>query len=52
MSEQGKKSFFRGLMDRVGGGSQQGDESPAESVLAAPGPTAPGQVQEKPKGEP
>jgi fused signal recognition particle receptor len=51
MSEQGKKSFFRGLMDRVGGGSQQGDESPAESGLATHQPTAPGQVQEKPKGE-
>jgi len=50
--EQGKKSFFRGLMDKIGVVSQQGEESPAEAGLPLQQPTASAPVQDKPKGEP
>jgi fused signal recognition particle receptor len=51
MSEQGTKSFFRGLMDKISGASQPGEETPAESGLPAAQPIVNGQAQEKPKGE-
>ena len=50
--EQGKKGFFRGLMDKIGGVSQPGDETPAVSELPLQQPEVSAPVQEKPKGEP
>jgi fused signal recognition particle receptor len=50
--EQAKKGFFRGLMDKIGAGSQQGDEAPAQTDLPLRQPAAAAPVQEKPKGEP
>jgi len=52
MMEQAKTGFFRGMMDKIGGGSQQGDTSPAETGLPLQPPTAAAPLQEKPKGEP
>jgi fused signal recognition particle receptor len=52
MMEQGKKGFFRGMMDRIGGVSQQGDPPPADTDLPLQQPAAAAPVQEKPKGEP
>lgn len=51
MTEQEKKGFFRGLIDKIGGVSAPDDES----VLSAdeqPQKTVTSSVQEKPKGEP
>ena len=50
--EQAKKGFFRGMMDKIGGVSQQGDAPPAETDLPLQPPTAAAPLQEKPKGEP
>jgi fused signal recognition particle receptor len=49
--EQGTKGFFRGLLDKIGGGLQPADETPADERAPLPQP-APVPVQEKPKGEP
>jgi fused signal recognition particle receptor len=50
--EQGKKGFFRGLMDKMGGVPAQEDLPPADSGPPLEQPTGPATVQEKPKGEP
>ncbi len=50
--DQAKKGFIRGLMDKIGGTAQQGDETPAEAGPSPEQPTASAAVQEKPKGEP
>jgi len=50
--EQTKKSFFRGMMDKIGGVSQQPDVPPADSELPLQQTNASASVQEKPKGEP
>jgi fused signal recognition particle receptor len=50
--EQAKKGFFRGMMDKIGGVSQQGDVPPADTDLPLQRPTDAAPVQEKPKGEP
>ena len=50
--EQAKTGFFRGMMDKIGGVSQQGDAPPAETDLPLQPPTAAAPLQEKPKGEP
>jgi fused signal recognition particle receptor len=52
MMEQGTKGFFRGLLDKIGGGSQPADETPADASVALPQQSTPTPVQEKPKGEP
>jgi fused signal recognition particle receptor len=52
MMEQGKKGFFRGLIDKIGGVSQEGDVPPADTELPLQQPLASATVQEKPKGEP
>jgi fused signal recognition particle receptor len=52
MMEQAKKGFFRGMMDKIGGVSQQGDVPPADTDLPLQRPTDAAPVQEKPKGEP
>jgi len=49
--EQGKKGFFRGMLDKIGGISQQADVPPAETDLPLEQPAASAPVQEKPKGE-
>jgi len=49
--EEEKKGFFRGLLNKIGVGSQPTDESTAD-VAAAPQQPAGPTVQEKPKGEP
>jgi len=49
--EEEKKGFFRGLLNKIGVGSQPADESPATSPPAEQPPATP-TVQEKPKGEP
>lgn len=48
--EQGKKGFFRGLMDKIGGAAEQAEETAVETGL--PLRQTPAAVQEKPKGEP
>jgi len=50
--EQTKKSFFRGMMDKIGGVSQQPEAPPADSELPLQQTIASAPVQEKPKGEP
>lgn len=50
--EQGKKGFFRGLMDKMGGDPSPEDPSPADSGQPPEQPTAAAPVQEKPSGEP
>jgi fused signal recognition particle receptor len=52
MMEQAKKGFFRGMMDKIGGVSQQGDVPPADTGLPLQRPADAAPVQEKPKGEP
>ena len=52
MMEPGKQGFFRGLMDKIGGGSQQADETQADAGVSIQQQTASAPVQEKPKGEP
>ncbi|MDA8412803.1 MAG: signal recognition particle-docking protein FtsY [Desulfobacteraceae bacterium] len=52
MMEQGKKGFFRGLMDRMGGVWPPEESPPEEGGSPAVQATGPAAVQEKPKGEP
>jgi fused signal recognition particle receptor len=52
MMEPTKKSFFRGMMDKIGGVSQQPEAPPADSELPLQQTNASAPVQEKPKGEP
>jgi fused signal recognition particle receptor len=52
MSEQEKKGFFRGLIDKIGGASAPVDDLiiPADEPVQKPANSS--SVQEKPKGEP
>ena len=50
--EQGTKGFFRGLMDKISGVPQQGDETPVDVAESLQQPVVSTPVQEKPKGEP
>jgi fused signal recognition particle receptor len=52
MTDQGKKGFFRGLMDKIGGVSSAVDEAAETADQPAAPSEAPAAVQEKPKGEP
>ncbi|MBC8017288.1 MAG: signal recognition particle-docking protein FtsY [Verrucomicrobia bacterium] len=52
MTEQGKKGFFRGLIDKIGGASAVIDETAIPVEEAFQQPAGPPAVQEKPKGEP
>jgi fused signal recognition particle receptor len=52
MMEQGKKGFFRGLMDKIGGVPQREDETPDEVAVPPQPPIVPADVREKLKGEP
>ena len=50
--EQGKKGFFRGLIDKIGGVSQEDDVSSADTEVLLQQPDVSTPEQEKPKGEP
>jgi len=50
--EQGKKGFFRGVLDKIGVGAPPVEESSADAALSLQEPAASAAVQEKPKGEP
>jgi fused signal recognition particle receptor len=50
--EQGKKGFFRGLIDKIGGVSQEGDVPLADTEVLLQQPDVSAPEQEKPKGEP
>ena len=54
MMEQGKKGFFRGLMDKIGGAAGQAEETAVEAAVETGLPLRQTAVpvQEKPKGEP
>ena len=52
MAEQEKKGFFRGLMDKIGGGAPTADELSTPSDEPLQQPVVFSTVQEKPKGEP
>ena len=54
MMEQGKKGFFRGLMDKIGGAAEQAEETAVETAVETGLPLRQTAVpvQEKPKGEP
>jgi fused signal recognition particle receptor len=51
MTDQGKKGFFRGLLDKIGGLPQPDDGVVAEEADAPPPTVAALPVQDKPKGE-
>jgi fused signal recognition particle receptor len=52
MTEQGKKGFFRGLIDKIGGASPAIEDTVIPAVEQVQQPESPPAVQEKPKGEP